>query len=37
VTTGVTFKGGTNPWGGDAFAMKFALTKKSGTSTKEMK
>ncbi len=28
VTTGATFKGGTNPWGGDAFAMKFTLTQK---------
>jgi hypothetical protein len=30
VTTGETFKGGTNPYGGDAFAVKFTLTDKSG-------
>jgi hypothetical protein len=37
VTTGATFKGGTNPWGGDAFTMMFTLNDKNRTSLKEIK
>ena len=32
-----TFHGGTNSWGGDAFAAKFTITKKSGDLTQETK
>ena len=40
VTSGAwdkTFNGGTNPWGGDAFAVKFTLTDKNGAPTPEAK
>jgi ankyrin repeat protein len=37
VTTGATFQGGTNPYGGDAFVARFTLVDKSGAATKETK